>query len=513
MRTTSLAFILLYLFMQQVQAQEPKHKRPNILYIMADDHTAQSWGIYGGILAPYAKNNNIKRLATEGAVLNHVFCTNSICTPSRATILTGQYSNKNGVYTLEDALSPDKSNIAKDLHAAGYQTAMFGKWHLKKQPAGFDTFAVLPGQGIYHDPSYLTKDNWNDEEKEGEKKKGFVDDISTDMTIDWLKARDTSKPFFVMCHFKATHEPFDFADRNKDLFDGVEFPYPENFSDSGASTTGRSFIGQSLEQMGKNWERASTGKWWTTYPGLPFSTEGLSKEEARKKIYQKLIKDYLRCAAGNDDNIGRLLDYLKQAGLDENTVVIYTADQGYFLGEHDFMDKRLMYEESLQMPFVIRYPQEIKPGTRVNDMVLNIDFAALFADYAGIKKPAYIQGESFRKILEGGHEKNWRHEMYYRYWQHDAIRPAHFGIRNERYKLIFFYGLPLDMTGTEKKTTPPAWEFYDLQKDPNEDHNAINDPQYASIIKKMKKELEKVKKEAGDTDEAYPELRKIYTGN
>jgi len=514
MRIIIIVSILVSLFSLPLCAQQTAHtSHPNILYIMADDHTAQSWGIYGGILAPYAKNDNIKKLAAEGAVLNNVFCTNSICTPSRATILTGEYSNKNGVYTLNDALSPGKNNIAKDLQHAGYQTAMFGKWHLKKEPSGFDTFQVLPGQGVYHDPTYLNRNNWNDEEKGGDKKEGFVDDITTGMSIEWLKARDTSKPFFLMCHFKATHEPFDFAERNKGLFEGVEFPYPENFWDSGASTTGRSFSGQPLEEMGKRWVKASTGPWWTDYPGLPFTTEGLSKEEARKKIYQKLIRDYLRCAAGNDDNIGRLLDYLKSTGLDENTVVIYTADQGYFLGEHDFMDKRMMYEESLRMPFVIRYPKEIKPGTSINDMVLNIDFAALFADYAGIKKPAYIQGESFRKILEGQKEAGWRHEMYYRYWQHAPIRPAHFGIRNERYKLIFFYGLPLNMTGTVKENTPPAWEFYDLQKDPHEDHNAINDKQYASIIKQMKKELEKLKKEAGDTDDAYPEIKKIYPGD
>ncbi len=487
--------------------------RPNIIFIMADDHTSQAWGIYGGILQDYIKNNNIKRLAAKGAVLNNVFCTNSICVPSRATILTGEYSNVNGVYTLGDALSPEKDNIAKHLQHAGYQTAIFGKWHLKKMPAGFDTFNVLPGQGVYHNPGYLNKNNWNDTEKAGDTINGFVDDITTDMSINWMKQREEDEPFFLMCHFKSTHEPFDFADRFKDLYHGVDFPYPETFLDSGASTTGRTFKGQPLEELGRRYERASTGKFWTTYPGLPFTTEGLNPIEARKKIYQKFIKDYLRCVAGINDNLGKLLNYLETSGLDKNTVIIYTADQGYFLGEHDFMDKRMMYEESLRMPFVVAYPKEIKGGTRLNDMVLNTDFAALFADYAGISKPAFIQGKSFRKNLQGQTPKDWRKAMYYRYWEHSPNRPAHFGIRDTRYKLIFFYGQPLGMRGASKETTPLAWEFYDLEKDPKEKHNAINDAQYSSIIKNMKTALLKLKKEAGDSDERFPEMKNIYSEN
>ncbi len=487
--------------------------RPNIIFIMADDHTSQAWGIYGGILKDYVKNDNIKRLAAKGAVLNNAFCTNSICVPSRATILTGEYSNQNDVYTLSDALSPDKDNIAKKLQQAGYQTAIFGKWHLKKMPAGFDTFNILPGQGVYHNPSFLNKNNWNDNEKSGDTIQGFVDDITTAMSIDWMKQREINKPFFLMCHFKSTHEPFDFADRFKDLYKDVEFPYPETFLDSGASTTGRSFKGQPLEELGSRYEKASTGKFWTTYPELPFSTEGLSPIEARKKIYQKFIRDYLRCGAGINDNLGKLLDYLEDAGLDDNTVIIYTADQGYFLGEHDFMDKRMMYEESLRMPFVICYPKEIKGESRLDDIILNTDFAALFADYAGIKKPSFIQGESFRENLKGHTPKTWRKAMYYRYWQHSLIRPAHFGIRDARYKLIFFYGQPLNMTGSSKETTAPAWEFYDLEKDPKETHNAIDDKKYSAIIKKMKTELVRLKAAAGDSDENFPEMKKIYSEN
>lgn len=475
-----------------------KATRPNILYIMSDDHTSQAWGIYGGILADYVKNDNIKRLAAKGAVVTNAFCTNSICVPSRATILTGQYSNQNGVHTLEDALDPARPNIAQDLQKAGYQTAVFGKWHLKKRPAGFDEFTVLPGHGIYHNSTFINKDNWNDNERGVTPIEGYVDDVITGMSIDWMKKRDTSKPFFLMCHFKATHEPFEFADRFKTLYENVSFPYPSTFADSGAITTGRSFKGQTLYDLGSNYYRASVGPFWTTYPELPFSTEGLSPMEARKKIYQKFIKDYLRCAAGIDDNIGKILDYLENSGLAENTVIIYTSDQGYFLGEHNFMDKRLMYEESLRMPFVIAYPKEIKGGTRLNDMVLNTDFAALFADYAGIGKPAYIQGRSFRNNLKGNTPNDWRTAMYYRYWQHLPDRPAHLGIRNKRYKLIYFYGQPLNMTGASKITTAPAWEFYDLQTDPYEMHNAIDDKHHQQTIEQMKQELLRLQKQAGD---------------
>ncbi|MDR2271042.1 MAG: sulfatase [Sphingobacterium sp.] len=483
--------------------------RPNIVFVLTDDFTAQAWGVYGGIFKDLVHNPNITQLVGEGALLNNVFCTNSICTPSRAAILTGQYSHKNQVYTLEDALATDKENIAKDLQQAGYQTAIFGKWHLKKMPGGFDDFEVLPGHGQYHNPSYLSKDNWNDHEQSGKPYQGYVDDITTAMSLDWMKARDPNRPFFLMCQFKATHEPFDFADRFKDYYKDVEFPYPTTFLDSGAVTTGRSFEGQPLEELGHRYEQASTGSFWTTYPELPFSTQGLNALEARKKIYQKFIRDYLRCVAGIDDNLGKILRYLKSANLDKNTVVILTSDQGYFLGEHNFMDKRLMYEESLRMPFVIRYPKEIQGGTRISDMVLNIDFAALFADYAGIKKPAYIQGKSFRTNLMGRSPKEWRTVMYYRYWQHAPRRPAHFGVRDERYKLIYFYGQPLEMTGSDKNTTVPAWEFYDLLQDPMESHNAIHDKQYRKEIGRLKEKMIQLKAESGDDDRKRPALQRL----
>lgn len=487
-------------------------ERPNILFILSDDHTSQAWGIYGGILKDVVHTPNINRLADEGVVLDNCFCTNSICTPSRAAILTGQYSHHNGVYTLADALPPDSMNIAKVLHESGYQTALVGKWHLKKQPSGFDYFNVLPGQGRYWNPVLKTKDNWEDGYGGGKEYKGFSTDVIADLSIDWMKNRNKDKPFMMLCHFKATHEPFDFPDRYKHLLDSVEIPEPASLFDEGPETTGRTFRGQTLENLRDRYlENTRNPNFWAQYPELPFSVEGLDAKAQRRKTYHKLVKDFIRSGAAIDDNIGKLLDFLKEEGIADNTVVIYTADQGYFLGEHGFFDKRLIYEESLRMPFVIRYPREFKGGQRVDDIILNIDFAALLADYAGVEKPAFVEGQSFRENLKGETPPDWRSSMYYRYWLHLVDRPGHFGIRNDRYKLAFFYGQPLDMKGAQQQTTEPAWEFYDLEKDPHELHNAYNDPAYATIIGEMKTALKRLRSQVGDTDENRPVMQKIFT--
>lgn len=485
---------------------------PNILFIFSDDHTAAGWGIYGGALADYVQNDNIQRLAKEGAVLDNAFCTNSICSPSRASVLTGQYSHFNQVYTLSEPLPAGHPHIARTLGENGYQTAIIGKWHLVKQPEGFDYFNVLPGQGRYHNPILKTAENWRDgyDSEFGQEYPGFSTDVITDLTIEHLNQRDKERPFMMFCHFKATHEPFDYPERLASLFVNDSIPEPASLLDFGKETTGRTFKGQKLENLGKRWDRATVDStFWTTYPGLPYPLDHLDSIQKRRKIYQKLVKDFMRCGAAIDENIGRLLDYLEAEDLADNTVVIYTADQGYFLGEHGFFDKRLIYEESLRMPFVIRYPKEIKGGQRIDDIILNIDFAALLADYAGIEKPVYFQGESFRENLKGQTPANWRKQMYYRYWLHHPDRPAHFGIRNERYKLALFYGQDLAMRGTSKETTPPAWEFYDLQKDPNELYNAIDEPAYADIIQKMKQQLVEERKKYEDTDALFPVMQEI----
>ncbi len=486
--------------------------RPNILFILSDDHTSQAGGIYGGVLGQYARNENIRRLAAEGCVLDNCFCTNSISSPSRASILTGAYSHVNGLYTLSDTLDPKQDNIAKRMREGGYQTALVGKWHLVTQPQGFDFYSVFHDQGEYRDPTFIdSAEPWPGNRNFGERTRGFSTDIVTEKAIRWMKEADKDRPFLMCCHFKATHEPWDFPERMRHLYDGVVFPEPGNLFDWGPETNGRTFSGQPLEELARRWEVASRDpdQWWCRYPELPFTTRGMHRSAARGAAYQKLVRDYLRCGATIDDNIGRLLKALDDMGIADNTIVAYVSDQGYFLGEHGFFDKRMMYEESLRMPFVIRYPKEIPAGTRNKDMILNVDFASLLADYAGVEAPERSQGRSFGDNLRGDTPKDWRKAMYYRYWTQHSIRPAHMGIRNERYKLMFLYGDRLGMTGSEDKGTAPAWEFYDLQADPHENHNAYGDPQYAGIIRQMKEEMLRLRKEVKDEDTNTPGMREI----
>ena len=456
--------------------------RPNILFILSDDHTSQTWGIYGGHLADYARTDNIQRLAREGVTLDNCYCTNSISTPSRATILTGRYSHNNGVYTLSDTLDTSLPTIAKTLQNAGYRTALVGKWHLGSQPQGFDYYSVFHDQGEYRDPTFQDSDRpWPGNINYGMRVRGFSTDIVTDKTIDWIKKnKDSGEPFLMCCHFKATHEPYDFPERMRHLYDGVVFPEPENMLDKGPETNGRTFRGQPLEEIARRWAVASADpdKWWCRYPELPFSVKGMAPVPARKAIYQKLIRDYLRCAATVDDNIGRLLDALDEMGL-------------------------------ARMPFVIRYPREIPAGKRNADLIQNVDFAATLADYAGVEPPEGSQGRSFRANLRGDTPDDWRKSIYYRYWTHHDIRPAHIGVRTDRYKLMFLYGDPLTMTGSDATPTEPSWEFYDLQADPKENHNLYGDKAYQNVIDKMKKEMLRLREATGDTDAASARMQSI----
>ena len=503
--------------------EEPKgaeQERPNILFIMADDHTGQTWGTYGGILADYVHTPNIKRLAKEGTILENCLVSNSICTPSRATILTGQYSHINGVTTLGAGISPDYYNIARLMgEEGGYQTSVIGKWHLKQEPGGFDYYEVLPGQGDYWNPRLKTKENWEDYYGGGKVVEGFSSDIISERMINWIDQRDTTKPFMALCHFKATHEPFDYPERFSHLYRDEDIPIPaESFYDKGAETTGRSFKGQSIDNFQKRLLEATAHPDdrpdYMMYPELPFSVDGLTADEARMKTYQKFIKDIMRCGAGVDDNLGKLLDYLDESGLAENTIVIYTADQGYFLGEHGWFDKRLIYEESIHMPFVIRYPKEIPAGKRNSDIIENVDFSALFADYGGVAYPESMQGRSFRENLKGNTPSDWRKYGYYRYWDHSIDRPGHFGIRGERYKLAFYYGNGLKENKYPKGQEPKKfWDFFDLEKDPKELHNAYNDEEYQEIIKKMKEEIIHQREMLGDMDENNEEVRAIIAAH
>lgn len=475
-----------------------QQKQPNIIYIMSDDHASQAISAYGGILSKVLPTPNLDRIANEGVRMNNCFVTNSISTPSRGAIITGQYSQKNGVYTLADKLDPDHPNVAKCLQDAGYQTAIIGKWHLGSEPTGFDYYNVLPGQGRYNNPILIEKGMWGDDPRtdaganRGKEYEGHSTDVIADQSIAFMDKRDPEQPFFLMCHFKAPHRNWVAAERFKDLLNDVNIPEPDNLLDSYEGK------GQYARLLEMSMEHLNANDLKTKIP------EGMTRDEQRHWAYQLYMKDYLRCIAGIDENVGRLLQYLDDNGLTENTIVIYTADQGFFLGEHGWFDKRLMYEECLRMPFLIRYPKEIQPGTVNHDIVMNVDFAPLFLDYAGVAAPTQMQGRSFRANLKGETPADWRKAMYYRYWMHadrDHNVTAHYGIRTNRYKLIYYYGESLGMKGARDIPVQPAeWEFYDLLEDPQEMDNQYEHPAKQELIRQLKKELLLLRQQYGDTN-------------
>ena len=463
--------------------------RPNILFIMSDDHASHAISSYGSRIN---QTPNLDRIADGGMILQNCFCVNSICTPSRANILTGKHSHLNGVKTLSDPLDGRIPNVAKMLHADGYQTAMVGKWHLghggNADPTGFDYWNVLPGQGLYHDPVML--------EPDGEKThKGYTTDIITDFSLEWLQNRDRERPFFMMCHHKAPHRPWDSDEKHAHMFEDEDVPMPDNFFDDYAN---RSNAARDAKM--RVFGHMTEGDLKIDTLGPP--PEGLSEKELANWQYQRYIKEYLRCVASIDDNVGRMLDYLDAEGIADDTIVIYTSDQGFFLGDHGWYDKRFMYEESLRMPFLVRYPREIQPGSSCDAMALNIDFAETWLDYAGLPIPEDMQGTSMRPLLNGETPDDWRTSMYYRYWMHLTHHyvPAHYGIRTDRYKLIYYYGEALGTTGSIDEPKEPEWELFDLEKDPNEMCSVYDDPAYADIVTELTAELYRLKAEAKDEE-------------
>ncbi len=482
-------------------------KQPNILFIMSDDHAAHGIGAYGGRLAALNPTPTLDRLAREGALLRNVFCTNSICTPSRATIMTGQYSHRNGVTTLSGAIPAERQHLALLMKKAGYDTAMVGKWHLKAEPAAFDFYTVLPGQGSYFNPVFRVRgpEPWpKNTFRTGGYSSKHSSDVITDISLKWLRTRkQKDKPFFLMHHFKAPHDNFENAERYDWLWEDVDIPEPESLWKRGEhGPRGRPQYGTSIGPRTK----------WRNMGHHMFVDRGLSAEEYTRAAYQRYLKKFLRCVRGVDDNIARLVAYLEKTKQLDNTVIVYTADQGFMLGEHDYMDKRWMYEESLRMPFIVRYPPQVRAGTTSDAIVNNVDFAPTLLAMAGVNAPEFMQGRSALPILRGQPTPaDWPQATYYRYWMHMAHHdnPAHYGIRTHDHKLIFFYGLPLDAPGAKKKPTPPHWELYDLRKDPNEMRNAIADPAYADVLQKLRAQLRNLRAAVGDTDERYPELQAI----
>ncbi|MEN8117364.1 MAG: sulfatase [Bacteroidota bacterium] len=524
-----------------------KEERPNVLFIMSDDHCDRAIGVYGGRLAALNPTPNLDKLAVDGMVFENVFCTNSICTPSRATIMTGQYSNTNKVYDLYNGLPGEQHFLLNEMQTAGYNTAVVGKWHLRHSPQFADYFAVIAGQGRYMNPVIHVSEG-------GKKRKirfdstlskevyvmdteGHSSDVLTNLSLDWLEnKRDKNKPFFLMHHFKAPHDMFVYADRYKNYLDDVEIPEPENlYAQPGEkfgsiATRGENdelvnVIGSTISPQP---DKRNLSKVYSKKIQKLLGKEELKNKELTHHSYQLYLKEYLRCVKGIDDNLKRIFDYLRENDLMENTIIVYTSDQGMLLGEHDFIDKRWMYEESIRMPLIVHYPKMIKAKSNCDWLINNTDYAPTLLELAGIETPEYMRGESFVDALKGKDEpQDWRDATYYRYWMHMAHghnNPAHFGIRTKKYKLIFFYGVDYTDTHNKKKvadkdgnrfwqSTPAAWELYDLEKDPNEMVNQYLNPEYTEIVKKLKQELIEIREEIGDTDEEFPRIKKIFEDN
>lgn len=462
----------------------PKQTQPNIVFIMSDDHAAHAISCYDSKIN---ETPNLDRIANEGMRFDQCFCTNSICAPSRAAILTGQYNHVNGVRTLADDLDGRKPNVQKILQKNDYQTAIIGKWHLghggDNDPTGFDYWNVLPGQGDYHDPKMIEM---------GEEKtyKGYVTDIITDLSLDWMKNRSADKPFMLMCHHKAPHRPWEPDEKHAHMYEDIDIPEPVTFNDDYANRS------NAAKEATMRVERDLTKKDLKMDP-----PPNLTSAERKSWNYQRYIKDYLRVVASIDDNVGRILDYLEEEGLAENTIVVYTSDQGFFLGDHGWYDKRFMYEESLQMPFIVRYPRAIEPGSVTDDMALNVDFAETFLDYAGIDVPDFMQGTSLRPVMEERTPDDWQTSVYYRYWEHLSAPHkvgAHYGVRTKQHKLIYYYGKSLGASNTSDETRTPEWELFDLKADPYELNNVYHDPSYSDTVKTLKEELYRLQEQVKD---------------
>jgi arylsulfatase A-like enzyme len=470
--------------------------RPNIVFIMTDDHAAHAISAYGSRVN---QTPHIDRLAREGVLMRSVFATNSICTPSRAAILTGQYAHLNGVPVF-NRFDSSRVTVARLLQQGGYHTGMIGKWHLGSDPAGFDRWEILPGQGAYVNPVLYTST--------GEKTYTgrYVTDVVTDLAIDFMKSRPRGKPFFLMVHHKAPHRPWDPDATHRAQFADRWIPEPETFWDAYATRTDA--LRENLQRVAADLTRRDLkleppadlsgpqrASWLAAKPmEVTITRDGknvsLTGQALVRWKYQRYMKDYLATVQSVDDNIGRLLSFLDANGLSKNTMVVYTSDQGFFLGDHGLFDKRFMYEESLRMPFLVRWPGNIKAGTRSDAIALNVDFAPTFLQAAGLPVPADMQGRSLLPVLRGRTPADWRSSMYYRYYHdpgHHNTR-AHYGVRTRTHKLIYFW----------KKD---QWELFDLAADPYELHNLYGEPGHEQVTAGLKAELLRLKQTLRDDDQ------------
>ncbi|KAI0483260.1 alkaline-phosphatase-like protein [Xylariaceae sp. FL0804] len=512
--------------------------RPNIMFIMADDHASKAISCYG---AGINHTPNIDRLAKEGMLFNHCYVTNSICTPSRAAILHGTHNHVNGVLTLSSKVNKRMPNVAKHMRTGGYQTAMVGKWHLgegvEHEPSGFDYWSVVPGQGEYWDPEFIEPGGTH-------RVPGYATDIITDKCLDWLKDRDTKKPFFLMCHHKAPHRSWECDEKHKGLYkDPVKLP--DTFTDdyknrAKAAKVAKMRAAEDLTYFdlgvvqpdggSRNVGEKMIDAWWWTDRKIPAPADvtGLrlidkddgtvftfqTPAELAEWKFQRYMQRYLRTIQSVDDGVGRLLDWLDAAGLADDTLVVYTSDQGFFLGEHGWFDKRFMYEESFQMPFLARHPREIRAGSVCDDIVCNVDFAPTFLDLAGLRVPTYMQGVSFRPLLQQQPTTpadGWQPQQvaYHRYWMHrDAVHEAyaHYGVRDRRHKLIYWYNEDFGLEGTRPGGgEAPEWELFDCRADPLELFNVYHDPAYADVVRTMTRLLDEKMAEIGDEPMHHPQ--------
>ena len=474
---------------------KPKDNRPNILIIFSDDHALQAIGAYG---SPYIKTPNIDRLAKEGALYQNMFCTNSLCAPSRATLLTGKFSHKNGHKDNLTTFNAGQDMYPKHLQSAGYQTSWIGKWHLQATPQYFDYWAVLPGQGAYYNPDFI--------EMSGKtvRQEGYATDVITDKALNWLSNdRDASKPFCLVIGQKCPHRNWLPDTTDLRAFDNVKFPLPKTFYDNyegrlaakrqDMTVTKTMRLKEDLkidagdDAFVKRMNPAQRKAWLAYYDpiSVDFKKQNLSGRALDEWKFQRYMQDYLGTILSLDRNVGRVLDYLDKTGLAKNTLVIYSSDQGFYLGEHGWFDKRFMYEESQHMPMLIRYPRHIKPGTVDKAIHNNTDFAPTILTEAGITVPSDMQGLSF-------FSKTPRKSTYYHYYEYPAEHSVqtHFGIRTDRYKLIRFYA------------DGEYWELYDLKKDPNELQNLAGKPAYQAIQKQLLNDLKKLIQQYEDVEAA-----------